>query len=85
MSVEIFPGTDHFALFIYPNILITLPPTIYNISQHRNKSVISGTLFFHNLGHSVICTFSSFFGLYLIQIKTGLDFGDIHGKITFWK
>ena len=44
------------------------------------KSVTSGTIFFHNLGHSIIRSRSSFIVMYLLPVKTEMEYRDRRGK-----
>ena len=44
-----------------------------NIGNYRNESVISGTIFFHNPGFSIVFNRSSFIAMYLHPGKTEMD------------
>ena len=55
---------------------IVFPSNISGIGQYHNKSVISGKLFFNNLGLSIICYSSSFIAIYLLPVKTEMGFRD---------
>ena len=49
-------------------------PNISTISQYGNKSVISGMLFLYNYGLSIIFNRSSSITVYLLTVKTEMDF-----------
>ena len=55
----------------------------FQSGQYHNESVISGMLFYHNPGHSIICLCSSFIIMYLPLVKTGMDLRNKHKKIMF--
>ena len=64
------------------NAVSSFPAKISNIRQYRNKSVIiSGLLFFHNLGHLIICILSFFTAMYLLPLKTELGFHNRYKKM----
>ena len=51
-----------------------LPHQISYIDQYHNKSITPGAIFFHNFGHLIICGHSSFIAMYLLPVKTEIDF-----------